>query len=205
MSTEIIVALIAGFAGVVGGIIAWVQAIKTSRLKADADATLEWIKSEANIGLEKMKAENERRRKAFELATQESKPIETALAQAWHDIQTIKEVISKLLTTVPYDLDLIRKDFSPAHAKISEGYASWGPELPESARIAWHKAKSHAQTVELTLASAYTTNDGVRDFAPKIIENLREIRVAFTDCQMILASSRQTIREKTIRQLLEVL
>src|ERR1043165_9053248 len=95
MSKEIIIAIISGVVGLAGGVIAWIQAARTSHLKADADATLERIRSETSLTLENLKADQERRKRAFEAAVEESKPVEAALAQAWHDIQSIKDVISK--------------------------------------------------------------------------------------------------------------
>ena len=65
MSREIIIAIISGIVGLAGGVMAWVQAVRISRIKADADALLEVIKSEANLTLEDVKAGQERRKRAF--------------------------------------------------------------------------------------------------------------------------------------------
>jgi hypothetical protein len=39
MPKEIIIAMIVGAAGLAGGIIAWIQAVRTARLKAEADSS----------------------------------------------------------------------------------------------------------------------------------------------------------------------
>ncbi|HZH32210.1 MAG TPA: hypothetical protein VEY11_15700 [Pyrinomonadaceae bacterium] len=205
MPKEVIIAIIAGIAGVAGGIIAWIQAIRTARYKAEADSSLEKIKAETTIALEKMKTENERRRKAFEIASEESKPIETALAQAWHDIQTIKDLITRIVSPARYDLDLVLKDFKQAHSNLVEGYGQWGSNLSHVARIAWHKAKSSANDVELALLNQNTATDNTLILPPLIIESLREVRQSLTDQQMIIAASRQAIREQLLQHYLEVL
>jgi hypothetical protein len=205
MTKEVIIAIIAGIAGVAGGIIAWVQAIRTTRIKVEADSALEKLKAEATIALEKMKTENERQRKAFEVASEESKPIETALAQAWHDIQTIKDLITKIVAPARYDLDLILKDFKQAHSNLIDGYGKWGSDLSEAARIAWHKAKGSANDIELVILSHSNAEDHDLILPPPMMENLREIRQSLTDQQMVIAASRQAIREQLVRNILEVL
>src|SRR2546430_2602839 len=121
MSSEVIVAVVSGVVGVTGGIISWIQAVRTSRLRAETDSTIETIRSEASLAVETMKAENERRRKAFEIASQESRPIETALAQAWHDIQTVKDVISKIVRPSCLDKDSVLKPLGSASSRLFEG------------------------------------------------------------------------------------
>lgn len=188
-----------------GAVIAWVQAVRTARLKAEADSSLERVKTEATMALEQMKAENERRRKAFEVASHESKPIETALSQAWHDIQALKDLTSKFLSPARYDFDLVINDFTRAQSSLVEGYADWGSSLPEAPRTAWHKAKGAANSIGLILKSQHLSDVGLVDLPMQLTDNLREIRQSLTDLQMVLSASRQTIRDELIRKLLEVL
>lgn len=203
MSKEIIIAIISGIVGLAGGVIAWVQTIKTSRLKADTDAALERIRSETSLALEKVKAEQERKKRAFEVAVDESKPVEAALAQAWHDIQNIKDVMSKYMSGYRFDEESAKGAFSSACVSLSEGYAKWGTEIPESARQAWHKAKGTITAVEGLFPSQALGSD-VLPLPPNSAERLREIRAVLTDCQMSLAASRHAIRDMVMKKLLEL-
>jgi hypothetical protein len=205
MSTEIVVAIISGVAGLAGGVIAWIQAVKINRLKAEADSTLERIKAETNLALETMKVESESRRKAFELGTAESKPIEDAISQAWRDIQTIKELITTLLAPARYDIDLALKVFKPAYTSLVEGYSQWGSSLPDSARESWHAAKGILAFIDFTLPNQKGENPNNLDLSPQISERLYEIRLLLTDHQMALSGSRQTIRDEAIHKVVEAL
>lgn len=216
MKTEVIVAMVSGIVASAGGILSWIQATKTARLKGEADSTIELIRSEASIALESIKAENgialenikaenERRRKAFEIASEESKPVQAALDQAWHDVQTIKEIISKLLSAARYDVDLALEVLTPAKSNLIEGYAKWGTALSNDARNAWHRAKNSADTVELTISTLQPASEPQPELPPQLVDQLREIRLSLTDNQMIIAASRQMLRDQEARKILEVL
>jgi hypothetical protein len=202
MSKEIIVAIVSGIVGLAGGIIASVQAVRTSRLKADTDAALERIRSEASIALENVKADQERRRRAFELALEDSKPAESALAQAWQDIQTIKDVLSRYTAGFRFDEDSAMEAFRSSFVSLSEGYAKWGPAVPESARQAWHAAKGRVGSAELLLLGQSNAGDDASPLPPRAVEGLREIRMVLSDCQMAIAASREGVRDALMKRML---
>jgi len=203
MSKEIVITVISGIVGLVGGIIACIQAIRTSRLKADADSTLERIRSETSISLENMKLDQERRKRAFEVAIEESRPIEASLAQAWHDIQSIKDVISKYMSGFRFDENSARQSFASAYASLCEGYAKWGTEVPDSARHGWHKAKGCAMSVEILLLKEDSRGD--MSLLPEgTTDSLKEIRIVLTDSQLAIAATRNAIRDTMMKRVLEL-
>ena len=214
MKIEIIIAIISAAAGIAGASIASIQAVRTSKMKSQADAMLEKIKAEVNITLEKIKAEvnitlermketRERRQKAFEIASQESAPVEAALSQAWEDIQLIKEILTRLTSSARYDADIALEALKPPAQRIREGYAKWGAVLPETARRAWHSAKGSIATLEQTL----TIESGSDD--PRLPESsvavLKDMRVFIDDYQDVLGEARQGIRDANIKHLMEVI
>lgn len=201
MSKEILVAIISGIAGLVGGSIAWIQAIRTSRLKAEADAALEKIKSQASLALEEARDSREKRKRAFEVAVEESRPVEVALAQAWHDIQSIKDVISKYTSGFRFDVDSARHSLSSSCATLSEGYARWGTAAPDNAKQAWHNAKGCGASVEILLDDA-----GGAGFPlpADLTERLKELRTTLTDSQMAIAADRDTVRDVMMKKILEL-
>lgn len=203
MKVELIVAIISGLAGIAGALIASIQAIRTSKLKGGADAKLEQIKAETNIAVETMKEERERRQKAFEIASLESAPVEAALAQAWEDIQLIKEIISKLVSQERYDLDIALEHLNPACSNLINGYAKWGARIPEQARKAWHSAKGTVAGFQHVLITESKTNKS--QLSSEIIEALKEMRTFLTDHQMIIMTSRQGIRDSNIKHLVEII
>lgn len=203
MNAEVIVAIISGLAGIVGALIASIQAIRTSRLKAGADAKLEQIKAETDIAVETMKETKERRQKAFELASQESAPLELALSQAWEDIQLIKEVISKLVSQERYDLDFALDHTEAPCTRLTDGYAKWGASIPEPARKAWHAAKSNVSTFKQMLVGQDGTPKS--PLSVETIETLKEMRISLTDQQMMVGAARQSIRDANMTHLLEIL
>jgi hypothetical protein len=205
ITKEVAVALISGAGGLAGAVIAWVQAVRTANLKADADKTLETIKAQAALALAALKEEGEHRRNALVLATEESKPVEDALSQAWRDIQQVKEVIAALLSRARYDPDLAAKALTPVVARLVDGYATHGANLPENARNAWHAAKKSAAAVEAVVASLGKLEDPRAPLPQGTRRSLREARTLLTDRQMALAAARQTIREEQISRILEAL
>jgi hypothetical protein len=205
ITKEVAVALISGAGGLVGAVIAWIQAARTAKLKAAADETLEKIKAQSGIALAALKEEGEHRRKALELATQESKPVEDALSQAWRDVQKVKEVIAGLLSRARYDLDLAAKTLTPVVARLVDNYATHGANLPESGREAWHAAKKSAAVIEAVVASLGKLEDLRAPLPQGTRRSLREARVSLTDQQMALAAARQTVREEQTLRILESL
>lgn len=201
MKVEILVAIISAAAGVLGAVIAWAQAVRVNRLKSSMDISLERIKSETVLALETVKAENERRRKAFEVASQASAPIEIALGQAWQDMQTIKEVITKLLSPVRFDKDIALSSLGLAVASIEEGYSQHGANIPEPARSAWHKAKSCAGLVNFTV----NDQDDVSSFSGPVVEALKNARRELTDQQIAIVASRDGLRKILVDKFLNII
>jgi hypothetical protein len=203
MKVEVIVAIISGIAAIAGALIASIQAVRMSRLKAETDAKLEQLKAETSIAVETMKDVRERRHKAFEIAAQESAPLEAALAQAWEDIQLIKEIISKLVSPDRYDLDIALDHLTPPCSRLMDGYAKWGASIPEHARKAWHAAKGDISAFRQILVTESNTSNSQLPSAT--IEILKETRTFLTDHQMVIVASRQSIRDLNIKHLLEVI
>lgn len=196
MPKEIVIAVIAGVPGLISGVMAWIQAVRTSKLQA-----------QNALKLEEMRATTERNRNAFELGSAEARPVETALSQAWNDIQTIKEVISNILRPIRYDEDIARSTFQPAAKNLVDGYGKWGSQIPDSAKVAWHNAKNAAIATELMLFSEATDEETstLADLAPEIVESLKEARLSLTDFQMVLADERQNIREQVTARIVKAL
>jgi hypothetical protein len=199
VQAEVLVAMISGAAGVIGAVIAWTQAIRANRLKANVDISLERIKSETTLALEAIKIENDRRRKAFEAASQACAPIEAALDQAWQDIQIVKDVITKLLSPARYDKDLALKSLRPAVSSIEEGYRRHGASIPETARNAWHKAKNCTGLVELTVRE----QDNFRSISDPAV-GLRQFRGELTDQQIAMVAAREGIRGALVEDVLRL-
>src|SRR4051794_10648772 len=86
MSNELVVSVVSLVTSVATAALALRQNIKTSKIAGDA-----------NLAIEKLRADNERRRQALELATKEVGPIEEALVKAWSECQTIKDSITRVL------------------------------------------------------------------------------------------------------------
>jgi hypothetical protein len=158
---------------------------------------------ETSLTLENLKADQERRKKAFEVAIDESKPVEAALSQGWHDIQSIKEVISKFMSGFRFDEQSARQSFNSASASLSKGYAKWGTEIPDPARQAWHKAKGCISMVDQWLPN----QDGAEwePLPSHNIERLREIRTLLTDSQMAIVASRNSVRDTAMKKILEMI
>ena len=72
METEVIVALIAVGAGITAGLLGLMQALKAAKIAALVQ-----------VRLETLKAEDERRKKAYEMAVAEAAPAEAAVARLY--------------------------------------------------------------------------------------------------------------------------
>lgn len=191
LDTDIRIAVVSGIAAVLGGaggVFAWVQAVRVTRIRAEAERALE-----------SMKLDTERRRRAFELASAETEPMQGALAQAWSDVQALKDAVSRTLSASRFDTQSAMKLVDPAIASLVEGYGRWGAMLPADARKAWHRAKDLAGTVGILV------NAGEDYPAEARTAQLREIRHALTDIQLALATARATVRDAHVRRILEQL
>jgi hypothetical protein len=180
MKVEVIVAIISGLCALVAS----VQAVRT------------------NIAVEKMKETTARRQKAFEIASSESAPVETALAQAWRDIQLIKEIISSLTSRARYDVDIALADLAPPCSSLMEGYAKWGASIPEQARKPWHTAKGTVASVQMMLREHGTNKS---ELPSDVIEALKETRTFLSDHQTAIGDARQSVRDSRIEHLLTLI
>jgi hypothetical protein len=97
---------------------------------------------EVQISLETFRAETERRRRAFEVATQETEPLEHAIDAAWHDIQELKDIITIVISPHSYDANATAQASRAAFTRLASAYREWGSQLPDKARRAWHSAKN---------------------------------------------------------------
>ena len=139
-STSVWVAAIGALASVTAAICAVVAAMRSARLKAEAD-----------LVLERFKAEDARRRHAFEVATRESEPLATGLARVWNDIQVVRDVIHRAVSPAIYDEQSAMKTLREASASIADAYGRFGGLLPSDAALAFHDAKNRVNTVEALL------------------------------------------------------
>lgn len=195
MTKEIVIAAISAISGIACALFAWLQAVRTARLKASTEVTLARIKAESEIALERLKVENERQRKLIDQVASETRPVEEALSVAWQEIQAIKEEIDRLASSTRYDLDLAIAGLKSVVNGFVAGYAKWGHLLPEPVRAAWHSAKSSAlgilQTLELGEAGA---KERPR-YRAQLVRQLRDARLRLTDQQMVLSAARVGLRD----------
>lgn len=201
VQAEVLIAIISAVAGVISAIIAWIQTIRTTRLKASVDISLERIKSETALALEVIKIENERRGKAFEVASQACAPTETALDQAWQDIQTVKDVIARLLSPIRYDHDIALNALRPTVLSIENGYHKHGASIPETARSAWHRAKHCTSLVEHTVSEHAQT----RSLSNEVVETLKNFRRELTDQQLAMIAARESLRSALVERILRLI
>jgi hypothetical protein len=192
MSNEVVIAIISGIGAVIAAVIAWFQSLRTVKLKVETE-----------LAIEKMKIDRERRQKAFEIACQESAPIEAAINRAWEDIQIIKEEISKILSEGEYHADLALGFIETASNRLREEYGKWAVSLPQDARDVWHKAKGNASAIQGIVVKHSPIKEANPELPPDIKEKLRDARTSLTDYQMILTSTRQSLRNLQIQRILE--
>ena len=193
-SPTVWVAVIGALASVAAAICAVVAAMRSARLKADAD-----------LMLERFKTEDARRRHAFEVATRESEPLAAALVQVWNDIQTVRDVIHKTVSPALYDEESATKTLRTAVASIAEGYGHYGSLVPPDAAMAWHEAKSKAHVVEALLFQRGTGVQPRPEAAHGLEDRLRSIRSLLRDDQTILQQSMLALRAQAMDRILATL
>lgn len=188
------VAVIAGAVSIAGAAIALIQAKRTEKIKADT-----------SLLLEKIKAADERRRRAFELATQETEPLGKALSQVWGNIQIVREVIYKATAPARFDQDLALQTLRSAVENISIGYGQWGASLSPAADRAWHSAKNAAGLVESLISQRGAGPIPLPTASPNVDERLRELRSQLHDYQTEVQEAREGLRATHMRQILEAM
>lgn len=190
MEKEIWVALIAAITSVIGAAFTWLQASRANRQTASTSLQLAHLTSEL-----------EKRKKALELATSESKPMEDVLDAVWRDLQTIKDVIGKVADHHEYDRSAANADVKDAVNRVASRYADFGGAMPATAQRVWHDAKSTATAASLLVPRLLNQ----ATIGPTDADRLRAIHHELTERQTSLANERQMLRERFVRRVLELL
>jgi len=188
MSSDKLLPLVTAAIGVISAIVATIQAIRAARITASA-----------NIEIERMKADAERRKHALAIASQEVEPVAEALAQAWSDLQALKDFLS----LVPRgSLDTrVRGAAAEASDRLASGYKTWGAKLPQSAARAWHDAKNASYIV----AQLIDEQPHRRRAAEELQTRSEDIRQVLTEIQTVISVTLATLRDDQVRRLLEIL
>jgi hypothetical protein len=187
------VAAVGAAASIAAAIVAFYAASRTARLKSQAD-----------LALEQLKLHDANRRRAFDLALQESAPIERALSQLWSDIQTVRDVIQTMSSAARFDEAEALKVLRAAVGSIRDGYARYGGVLPPDAARAWHSAKGHVSMLDELVrrrATAATMPAAKAD----IDARLEGVRSALRDVQGTVQQSMLTARNATMQRILELM
>lgn len=133
---KVLIPIVSAATSILVAILAWLQSSKNAAITAKTAMELEHIKTTNSLKL-----------KALELAASSIGPIDKALADAWQDIQRIKEQISMLTGAGSYELCRVREAIEHAKNSLVNGYAAFGSALPHPGRLAWHNAKGRAITL----------------------------------------------------------
>ena len=194
MEPTVLIAVIAGAVSLVGAAFTFAQANRTARLKSEAD-----------LIMEEFKADDSKRRRAFDLATQESEPVTTALGQAWADIQTLRDVINKVVAPAHYDESLALRTLTSSTASLVAGYSQWGPALPAAGKEAWHSAKNAAVMVELLVRERGAGPISSVDSQSDVDDRLRDLRSALAENQNMIQSALLNARAAYMQRILEAM
>jgi predicted nucleic acid-binding Zn-ribbon protein len=189
-----IVPIASAVASVIAAAVAWKQAERTIRLKAESD-----------LQLERLRLEAARRQKAFEAARAASEPVAAALSDAWNEMQSLKDVISRTLSPSRFDLEVALTRTRESAARLGAGYGRCGADLDEMARRAWHAAKNTADGLEAVLARHDEARQASEADLAVIQRRLRDIRALLTDYQAQLARARQTLADTYTHRILVAL
>jgi hypothetical protein len=194
ITTPVWVAIVGAAASVIAAGFSFHSATRTARLKSQAD-----------LMLERFKAEDQNRRRAFELALKESEPLITALTQAWTDLQTIRDTIQKIVAPMRFDEAHALKTLRSAVTGISTGYSRFGSSLPREAEDAWHSAKGRVAIIETLVQQRGADAAPKRGCPPDIEERLTSIRSALRDDQTVLQQARDSVRAQVMRRIMEAM
>ncbi len=183
MEKETMLGMFSAAAAVIAAIVAWLQATRVAKIKIDHD----------------------RRKKAFELATQETLPIENAISEAWTDIQIIKEGLTKLTSDFPCEFDEELKQLEQSCNRIINDFSIWGSKIPKMAEMAWHRSKNISYEIKAyvaTIRDNYSSNV----YIDKDIKNtLAEIRNFLTEQQVIFSSAKQGLRAEIVNNIMKLI
>jgi hypothetical protein len=163
------------------------------------------IKSESDLALEKFKAADATRRRAFDLALAESEPLVAALGQAWSDLQVIREVIHKVVAPARFSESLALKTLSAASGSIGSGYLRFGSKLPHDVEVVWHSAKNRVLLIDALVREHGGGAEPQEGARPDINERLLQIRAALRDDQTALQEASLNIRAELMKRIVEAM
>ena len=174
-------------------------------VRSEYAVALERLKADTSLRLETLRLEGERRRQAFGIATQEVALAENSIAEAFEDIQIVKEQISILSAPVRHSTTAALRSLTPATERLKVGYAKLGTRLPPEARRAWHSAKGLADGVVAEISAHSVSESEAPRFPEEIMTWLQEARALLTDHQVVLVAAQQQLREQHMHKVLELL
>lgn len=154
-----------------------------------------------------MKADMDRRKHALAIASHEVEPVAEALAQAWSDLQELKDCLSLVLQG-SFDIDL-KNAAKEAEVRLANGYKVWGAQLPGRAAKAWHDAKNKAGNVPFLIFQLLNPDlideHPYRPTAEELESRCENLRRALSEFQTEISAARAMLREDQMRRLLEIL
>ena len=186
------------------------QARRVKELEINTQEYLGKLSSETQIALERQRSENEQAKRAFEIAIQESEPMEQALRGLWRVIQEVKDYISVMLIEGPQrrdNLEDLSSKVKSASLEFRKMYSSSGATLSPQAQAAAHEAKNQILSVEALIQIVVSKHSKRQQLfvEPKIITLLLHSREALTGCQGILGEDRADLRMRQLQQYLDLL
>lgn len=216
MAKEILIALIAGSVSIVGAIFAWIQSWRMAGLNAQANLTLERLKSDTAVTLERFRAdaalalEREKRRsetrvKAHERASREVAPLEAAITHTWQSLQTAK-IHLLTIKALPYsDMQSVdaRNALSAIGIEIPQAYSSLAPEMTREHGHELHVGSRRIAMLLVTLGCPVDSTDPSHESRPKIPtdEVIDEARERVTEFQRTLLGIKDQLRSARTEQL----
>jgi hypothetical protein len=191
MKAEPLVAILALAGSIASAAFAWWQSVRVARLN-----------SSTTLAIEEFRAETERRRKAYELASEQAGELEKALVGAWREIQVIKEEITKLTWPAGHDLDIALENRRQPVTRLLEGYEQFGASIPVEARLAWHSAKKIASSLMEVTRQGF---EAKRVLPDEVRARIQQMRFSLTDSQLCLSNVHHALREGIAQRLLKVI
>lgn len=210
MSSTILVASIAGVVSLIGAYFSWKQAVRVKRIEILAQAHLASVNAQTQISLEAVKNENARVQKAFETAIAESGSIEQNLSMIWRQLQSLKEQIALLISSLqadrmPFSLENLYKDhvsnLKDEFGEYVHTYYVIGSMIPTLACDAAHSAKNVLARAIRDYESM-ATNGPVADEAIKFWAKTRN---QLSGYQKIIGEERADVRLQLYHKYLDIL
>lgn len=207
MNPTIIIAIVAGLVSLVSAILAWRQAERVKKIEVRTQEYLGRLNAQTQVAIEKFRADNERAKKALELAIQESDAVEQAMKRLWKIIQNVKDHISLIRdTSKQNELEKLLSKIRDAGRDIMEVYGESGAMLPRTSQAASHEAKN-------LILSIYQRLDSLawrklrHDFEVRKIDidSLLQLRDELTRCQGVLVAERAELRINQLHRYTELL